>query len=441
MGPRRPYHALQHRDFRMLWGTNLVSVTGSQMQTVAINLHVYLLTGSALALGFVGLTRVIPIIVFSLWGGVAADRYDRRRLMFCTQAAMTLIAVALAGLTWSRSESVWAIYALNALSAAATAFDNPARQGLIPRLLPREDLPGGLALGITSFQAASIGGPALAGLIVAGSGFSFSHDVAAMSERVAHSTAGLALIYIVNAASFLGVLVTLVAMRTSGRIDLADGGAHPGVLESLRAGLKFVFTTPIMVWTMALDFLATFFYGATSLLPIVADRILHTGPVGYGWLVAAQGIGALAGSLYTSFFPMPRRQGVIFLASVAACGAFTVVFGLSRQYWLTFAALAGVGLADLVSTVIRQTLRQLTTPDALRGRMTSVNMIFFMGGPQLGEFEAGLVAAMFASVVTGVTVSVVSGGIATLAVTAFVALAAPVVRRYDVAGGTAARSA
>jgi MFS family permease len=183
-----------------------------------------------------------------------------------------------------------------------------------------------------------------------------------------------------------------------------------------------------MVWTMALDFLATFFYGATSLLPIVADKVLHTGPVGYGWLVASQGIGALVGSLYTSFFPMPRRQGVIFLASVAACGACTIVFGLSRHYWLTFAALAGVGLADLVSTVIRQTLRQLTTPDALRGRMTSVNMIFFMGGPQLGEFEAGVVAAIFS-----VTASIVSGGVATLLVVAFVAVAAPVVRRYDVA--------
>ncbi len=434
MASRRPYHALQHRDFRMLWGTNALSITGSQMQTVAINLHVYLLTGSALALGLVGLTRVIPIVVFSLWGGVAADRFDRRWIMFGTQLTMTLVATALAGLTWLRLDALWSLYLLNALSAAATAFDNPARQGLIPRLLPREDLPGGLALGITAFQAATIGGPALAGLIIAGSGFSFSHDVAALSERAAHSTFGLALIYAINAASFLGVLFSLLAMRTSGRMEAANGVAHPGMLESLRAGLRFVFTTPIMVWTMALDFLATFFYGATSLLPIVADKVLHTSAVGYGWLVAATGIGALVGSFYTSLFPMPRRQGIIFLVSVAACGVFTIVYGVSRNYWLTFAALAGVGLADLVSTVIRQTLRQLVTPDALRGRMTSVNMIFFMGGPQLGEFEAGLVAAFF-----GITASVVSGGVATLAVVALVTVVTPVVRRYDVAEGAGGR--
>jgi MFS family permease len=429
MPQRRPYHALQHRDFRLLWATNAISITGSQMQTVAIKLHVYLLTGSALALGMVGLTRVIPIVIFSLWGGVAADRFDRRRLMFCTQLTMTVVAAALAGLTWYRHDVVWSLYLLNAVSAAATAFDNPARQGLIPRLLPREDLPGGLALGITAFQAATIGGPALAGFIISGSGFSFTHDVTAMSERAAHSTGGLALIYSINAISFLGVLATLLVMRTSGRMEAEKGTVHPGLFASLRDGLRFVFTTRIMVWTMALDFLATFFYGATSLLPIVADRILHVGPVGYGWLVAATGIGALIGSLFTSFFPLPRKQGLIFLWSIAACGVCTIVYGLSRNYLLTFAALAGIGLADLVSTVIRQTLRQLVTPDAMRGRMTSINMIFFMGGPQLGEFEAGLVAAFF-----GITVSVVSGGIATLLVVALVAAATPVVRRYDVAG-------
>ncbi|MCE9582814.1 MAG: MFS transporter [Planctomycetes bacterium] len=428
MPPRRPYHALQHRDFRMLWGTNMLSITGSQMQTVAINLHVYLLTGSALALGMVGLSRVIPIVIFSLWGGVAADRFNRRWVMFCTQMVMTLVAVALAGLTWSRHDAVWGLFVLNALSAAATSFDNPARQALVPRLVPREDLPGTLALNLTAFHAATIGGPALAGLIISGSGFSFTHDVAAMAQNLAHSTRGLALIYAINAVSFLGVLASLVLMKTSGRVETVNGAAHPRLLESLFAGLRFVFKTPIMVWTMALDFLATFFYGATSLLPIVADRLLHVGPVGYGWLVAATGIGALIGSFYTSVFPMPRRQGRLFLWSIAACGVLTVVFGLSRHYWLTFAALAGIGLADLVSTVIRQTLRQLVTPDALRGRMTSVNMIFFMGGPQLGEFEAGLIAAAFS-----VTASIVSGGIATVVVVALIAAITPVVRKYDVA--------
>jgi MFS family permease len=192
-----------------------------------------------------------------------------------------------------------------------------------------------------------------------------------------------------------------------------------------------VLTTPIMVWTMGLDFLATFFSGSMSLLPIFADQVLHVGAAGYGWLVAAPAVGALFGSIYTSVWPLPRRQGVVLLWSVAAYGVATIVYGFSRSYVLTLIALAGTGLADLVSTVVRQTLRQLLTPDHLRGRMTSVNMIFFMGGPQLGEMEAGLLASLFTSVVTGVTVSVVSGGVATILIAAAVAAAAPIVRRYE----------
>jgi hypothetical protein len=195
-------------------------------------------------------------------------------------------------------------------------------------------------------------------------------------------------------------------------------------------GLRFVFTTPIMVWTTALDFVATFFAGSMSLLPIVADQVLHVGPAGYGVLVAAPAAGALLGALYTSARPLPARQGRLLLGSVAGYGLATVVFGLSRSYLLTLIALAAVGLADLVSTVIRQTLRQLLTPDRLRGRMTSVNMIFFIGGPQLGEVEAGFVASLFASAAVGVTVSIVSGGLATLLGVAVVAAATPAVRGY-----------
>src|SRR5437867_2554358 len=167
---RRPYFALRHRDFRSLWTAQLVSLTGSQMQVVAINWHVYLLTRSPLALGFVGMTRVVPIIVFSLWGGILADRHDRRRVMIATQTAMTHVAAGLATLTFARRDTVWLIYALNALSAAAVAFDGPARQSLVPRLVPREDLPGALSLNLTVFHASMIGGPALAGLLIAGTG-------------------------------------------------------------------------------------------------------------------------------------------------------------------------------------------------------------------------------------------------------------------------------
>src|SRR5262249_43088417 len=174
------------------------------------------------------------------------------------------------------------------------------------------------------------------------------------ASGAARDTATLAWLYGLNAVSFMGVLVTLATMRTSGAVA-AEPGSAAAPLEALRQGLHFVFTTPIMVWTMALDFFATFFSGAMSLLPIFADKVLGVGPAGYGWLVAAPALGAVLGSLYTSLHPLPRRQGVVLLWSVAAYGAATIVYGLSRNYVLTLLALAGTGLADLVSTVIRQT--------------------------------------------------------------------------------------
>ena len=430
----RPYHALRHRDFRRLWAAQLVSTTGTQMQVVALHWHVYLLTRSPLALGMVGLTRVIPVIVFSLWGGIVADRADRRKVMFAAQSGMALLSAALAGLTFAGRETLLALYALNAALAAVSAFDNPARQALIPRLVPPEDLPGALSLNLTMFHAALIVGPGLAGLLIAGHGA----GVVPVPARLAGAGTGqdtgtLALIYALNALSFLAVLFALATMRTSG-VVAAAGGTHEPPLAALRAGLRFVLTTPIIVWTMGLDFFATFFAGSMSLLPIFADQVLRVGAAGYGWLVAAPAVGALLGSIYASLWPLPRRQGIVLLWSVAAYGVATVVYGLSRSYGLTLVALAATGLADLVSTVVRQTLRQLLTPDHLRGRMTSVNMIFFMGGPQLGEVEAGLVASLFRSAITGVTVSVVSGGLATLLIAAAVAAAAPIVRRYEPPG-------
>jgi MFS family permease len=411
----RPYRALRHRDFARLVASQVLSVTGSQMQVVAINWQVYRLTHSPLALGFIGLTRVLPIIVFSLWAGVLADRHDRRRVMIVTQLTMTVVALALAAVTFTDRATLWLIYALNALSAAAGAFDGPSRQALIPRLVPTEDLPGALSLNFSAFQVSTIAGPALAGAVIA---------AAPADER------GLALIYLLNALSFLAVIAALALMRTSGAVPAADRPpAHP--IAALSEGLRFVFSTPLIVWTMALDFLATFFSGSMSLLPIFADQVLHVGAGGYGILASAPAVGALAGSLYLSLRPMPDRQGRVFLWAVGAYGAATVLFGLSRVFWLTIVGLAATGLADAISTVIRQTLRQFATPDALRGRMTSVNMIFFMGGPQLGELEAGFVASLFASAVVGVTVSVVSGGLATILITAAIAARAPLLRLYD----------
>jgi MFS family permease len=384
------------------------------MQAAAIDWHVYLLTHSPLALGMVGLSRVIPITALSLPGGVVADRYDRKRVMLVTQLTMTGVAALLGVLTLTGHETILTLYVLTGLTSAAGSFDNPARQALVPRLVPPEDLPGALAMNLTMFHAGMIGGPAIAGVLIAASG---------------EGTRGLAWIYLINAGSFLAVVGSLLSMRASGAVN-GDGATRESPWRSLTQGLRFVFSTPVMVWTMALDFAATFFSGANALLPIFADQILKVGAFGFGWLRAAPALGALVGSLYTSIKPIPARKGRVFLWAVAAYGFATVVFGLSRSYVLTFAALAAAGLADLVSTVVRQIVRQTITPDAMRGRMTSVNMIFFMGGPQLGELEAGLVASLFASVAIGATVSVASGGIATMLVAGLCAWKAKVVRDY-----------
>jgi MFS family permease len=349
--------------------------------------------------------------------------------MIVTQSVMTAVAALLAVMTFTHRESLWVLYAMTACSSGAGAFDAPARQALIPRLVPEEDLHGALSLNFAVFQAGMIAGPALAGWIIAGHAL-VPGATAPGGHPAAASTGGLAWIYLVNALSFLAVIYALATMRISGA-PAAPLAAGRRAAADLREGLRFVFRTPLIVWTMGVDFFATFFAGAMSLLPIFADQVLKVGATGYGFLVSAPAVGALVGSLILSLRPMPPKQGRVFLWAVTAYGVATVVFGLSRSFPLTLLALALTGTADAISTVIRQTIRQLSTPDALRGRMTSINMIFFMGGPQLGELEAGWLASRFASAAFGVTVSVVSGGAATILVAIAVAALAPVIRNYD----------
>ncbi|MBV9957443.1 MAG: MFS transporter [Acidobacteria bacterium] len=383
------FSALRHRDFRLLWAGQIVSLTGSQMQLAAINWHIYILTHSKLALGAVGLVRVLPIVFCSLIGGVLADVFDRRRLMLVTQTVMLLSAGALAALTASGMESIWPIYLLTAVAAAATAFDNPARQALLPMLVPARDFPNAVSLGLVVFQLSMIGGPALAGLIL--------------------SEYGPALVYAINAASFLAVIISLLLMRTSGRAERGENETASLSFAALREGLSFVWRTPIIVQTMTLDFVATFFASATALLPVFAADILHVGARGFGILASSPAIGAVVAGLVMARLGNVRRQGAIIIASIAVYGAATIAFGLSHVFWLSMLMLALVGAADTVSTVLRQTIRQLVTPNYLRGRMTSVNMIFFMGGPQLGELEAGALAAAI-----GAPLSVATGGIGCL---------------------------
>lgn len=402
------FTALRYRDFRLLWLGQIVSVTGSQMQLVAINWHVWLLTKSPLALGLVGLFRGVPIILCSLLGGVVADAVDRKRLMIATQSVMLLSAGCLTMVTFAGLNHVWPIYLLTAISSAVTAFDTPARQSLMPKLVPAKHFPNAVTLFLIVFQVAMIAGPSLAGLLLA--------------------THGPGIVYGVNALSFLAVILALVAMHTSGRPGAGEKTTEVS-FAALREGLGFVRRTPIIVQTMTLDFAATFFASATALLPIFADKVLNVGAHGYGLLAAGPAVGAVITGLVMARMGTFRRQGKLVIWSVAIFGLATVGFGLSRSFWLSLSMLAVAGAADTVSTVLRQTIRQLATPDYLRGRMTSINMVFFMGGPQLGEVEAGAVAAII-----GAPLSVVTGGVGSLISALIAWMKARSLRNYD--GGT-----
>jgi MFS family permease len=399
------FNALRHRDFRLLWLGQIVSVTGSQMQSVAINWHVYLLTKSALALGLVGLFKGVPIIICSLIGGVVADVLDRRRLMIVTQCMMLISSALLTIVTLAEIKTVWPIYMLTAVASGAVAFDTPARQALLPTLVPPQDFPNAVSLGIIVFNLALIVGPPIAGLLLA--------------------TYSPAAVYGANAVSFLAVIYALIAMRTSGRS--ADEGNVPKVgFTALKEGLKFVWNTPIIVQTMTLDFAATFFASANALLPIFAEEILKVGARGLGLLAAAPAIGSVITGLAMARFGTFRNQGRLVIASVGIFGLATAAFGLSRIFWLSLLMLALTGAADTISTVLRQTIRQLQTPNYLRGRMTSINMVFFMGGPQLGELEAGSLAALL-----GAPISVVVGGAGSLIVAIIAAVRAKTLVQYD----------
>ena len=411
-GGPSPFAALRHRNFRLLWIGQMVSVSGSMMQSAAILWHVALVAPpgqKAIALGLVGLVRVLPIVGFSLVSGVVADAFDRRRVMLLTQSAMALLAGLLAWLTLRGLQTPWPIYVVAALSSAAGAFDGPARHALIPNLVPRAHLANAISLNTIMFQAAAVAGPSAAGLVVA--------------------TGGVAAAYLCNAASFLFVIGALLMMRdVKGRGRASAGEGAPGSLSlgAAMEGLRFVFSQPLIRSSMLLDFFATFFSSATALLPIFAQDILGVGAHGYGWLYAAPSIGALvASAAMVRLVDRIDRRGVVLLWAVAGYGLATVAFGASHSFWLMFGCLALTGLTDTVSMVFRNVIRQLETPDHLRGRMTGINMVFFMGGPQLGELEAGLVANWW-----GAPFSVISGGAGCLLATAWVAGRTPALRGY-----------
>ncbi len=322
-----------------------------------------------------GACRAVPIILCSLAGGVVADVVDRRKLMMTTQSVMLTCSAILALVTFRGLVHVWPIFLLTSIASAAWAFDTPARQALMPTLVPIKDFPNAVSLSMLMFQVGLIVGPPLAGFILA--------------------SRGPGLVYTINAVSFVAVILGVALMRTSGRPERDENQPPRISLDALVEGLRFVWRTPIIVQTMTLDFVATFFASANQLLPIFAKDILRVGAQGYGFLAAAQA----GGAIITGF----------------------------RVFWFSLLMLAITGGADTISTILRQTIRQLVTPNKLRGRMTSINMIFFMGGPQLGEVEAGTVAALI-----GAPLSVVTGGAACLIAAAIAFGSARNLRGYEV---------
>ena len=398
--------SLHHRRFRLLWFGLLISIAGSQMQIWALFWHIRTITNQPIALGAVGLARILPVIIFSLIGGAVADVLNRRRILFLTQIGMALVAFALGWLTLSAHIGLWQIYLLTALQAVALAFDGPARQALVPNLVPTADLPNAFSLNSIAHQTGSIIGPALSGFIIA--------------------AGGLPYIYFINAISFLAVILALVMM---GPVEQHNPDSSRNGVVSLPAiaeGVRFILRQPLILSTMILDFFATFFASANTLMPIIARDVLGVGAVAYGWLSAAQAIGAMFAAVIISQMRVIRRQGAVFLLAVVVFGIATIAFGATRTFLLAMLALVIVGAADTVSTIIRNTIRQLATPDYIRGRMTSVNQIFFQGGPQLGEVEAGLAAQLF-----GAPFAVISGGVGCILAVIWIARRWPQIRKYN----------
>ena len=426
-----PYAAFRIRDYRNYWIGGFISVIGRQMVAVAVGYEVFQRTHSATALGLVGLAGALPVIFLSLPAGQVADRLHRKRIIIATQALLVLTSAALALLSFQhlvvpatplldsanrvllqtaalfgeKSEIVFGpeipiIYLLLLLNGVARAFGWAARSPFVANLVPRHALANAVTWGSSNFEIGSVVGPAIAGLLIAQFGFPA--------------------VYLIDALCGIIFISFLLPIRYAHQTRVASEHA----LRDLFAGLEFVWKKKVILATLTLDLFAVLLGGAMALLPIFADRILHVGPVGLGWLRAAPSFGALAMALTLAHLPPMRRAGVTLLWAVAGFGAATIVFGLSRSYWLSLAMLALTGALDNISVVVRHTLVQLLTPDSMRGRVSAVNNIFIGSSNELGAFESGVTAALF-----GPVISVVGGGIGTILVVMGTALTWPEVRR------------
>jgi MFS family permease len=382
--PRAPLSGF--RAFMRFWYARLASTSANQMLMVAIGWQMYDLTGSAWDLGLVGLLQFLPALLLVLIAGHVVDRYDRARIVSLCMLAQTAVALLLAFSAHRHASSRELLLATSVLLGTVKAFQMPAQQALTPLLVPPEVLPRALAFASMGSQGAIVAGPALGGFIY---------------------VAGPTAVYVVCASLFAlsGALVAGV------RYAHVKATARNMSIDTLLAGVRFVRQKPVVLGAISLDLFAVLLGGATALLPIFAKDILHTGPWGLGLLRAAPAVGAFTLSLVLSRFPITRHAGRVLLGAVAVYGVATIVFGLSTSFTVAFIALIVVGAGDMVSVVIRQSLVQLDTPDAMRGRVSAVNSVFIGASNQLGEFESGVAAALL-----GPVAAVVLGGVGTLVV-------------------------
>ncbi len=399
---RDPFLALRIADFRLLLAGRFLATLGEQMLGVAVGWELYLRTHSALALGIIGLAEVLPIILLSLPAGYIADRFNRKHVMMVAQMIAAVGALGLAVLSATRGE-LPLFYLCLIFIGASDAFSSAASSSLVPQTVPPEAFENAATWSSSSFQLAAVIGPALGGVVIALRG------------------GAATLVYVLDLVAIVLYLALLLIMRANRPVARTQ---ETPSLRAMGAGISFIRQTPIILAASTLDLFAVLLGGATTLLPIFATSILHVGPTGLGLLRAAPSVGAVCMAVALAFRRPFRRAGRTLLIAVAGFGVATIVFGLSRNFWLSLAMLAALGALDNISVVIRSTLLLLRTPDALRGRISAVSNIFIGASNQLGGFESGVTAAIL-----GPVASVGLGGVGTLLVVGAVAFIWPQMRR------------
>ncbi|MEH2174160.1 MFS transporter [Nostoc sp.] len=395
-----PFAAFKFRDYRLFTIGRLVLFVGSQMQTVAIGWELYERTNSAIALGGVGLAQVLPMIILTLIAGDVADRRDRKVTMLLSVMLLALCSLALGVLSYTQG-AIFLIYACLVLTGVARAFLKPASDALMWQLIPVSAFTNAATWNSSSFQLAAVIGPALGGFGIALLG----------------SATG---VYVVAAIAALLCFILTLAIKQ----QKVTRATEPISFKALAAGAQFVWQNQLILAAITLDMFAVLLGGAIALLPIFAKDILHVGPVELGYLQAAHSIGALTMAITLAYLPPLRKAGPALLWSVVGFGVVTIIFGLSRSFWLSMLMLILGGALDSISVVIRHTLVQIRTPDHLRGRVAAINSVFISASNELGGFESGLTAALF-----GPMISVVGGGIGTILVVIATAMIWPGIRK------------